>query len=121
MAWRVEYSAEAERDFDLIFDHLRASYVELGEDDEAAFRHAFSRVRHLKSEIDRLAATPHIGTLRPEMGSQIRFLRRDNAAVWFQTDDAERRLDVLAIFFGGQDHISHMLLRLLGSDEGGGA
>ena len=119
MDWRVEYSAAAERDFDLIFDHLHASYVDLGEDVETAFRHAVSRIQQLKSEIDRLAATPHIGTLRPEMGPQIRFLRRDNAAVWFRTDDAERRLDILAIFFGAQDHIRHMLIRLLGPDDGG--
>ena len=31
MAFRLEFSAEAERDFGLIFDHLLRSYLEFGE------------------------------------------------------------------------------------------
>lgn len=116
MAWPVDYAAAALRDFELIFDHLEASYRTLGENDAAAVAHAVARITRLKSEIDRLGATPHIGTLRPDMGDGIRFLRRDGAAVWFRATE-DQRVQVLAVFFGAQDHVRHMLVRLL-SDRG---
>lgn len=118
MVWKVEYAAAAERDFELIFDHLYASYINLGEREDVAAEHAAARILHLKSEIDRLAQTPLIGTLSPDIGPGIRFLRRDKAAVWFKADEDGCRMTILAIFFGAQDHIRHMLLRLLSSDTG---
>lgn len=37
----------------------------------------------------------------------------DRAIFWFDLDEAERVVRILAVFFGGQDHIRHMLRRLL--------
>ena len=43
----------------------------------------------------------------------LRHLTIDRAIYWFDVNEAEQRVRVLAIFFGGQDHVRHMLTRLL--------
>jgi len=113
LAWIVEYSTQAERDFELIFDHLFSAYVELGDDPQTAVESAALRVRSLHGEINRLAETPYIGTLRPDIYPGIRFLRRDKAAVWFLPLEDSHTILVAAVFYGAQDHIRHMLSRLL--------
>lgn len=112
--WSVEYAAAAERDLELIFDHLFASYVDLGEEPRVALERAADRVLGIRGGVDRLAETPFIGTSRPDIRPGIRFLRRDGAAVWFIADAEREVVSVLALFFGAQDHIRHMLVRGLG-------
>lgn len=111
--WNLEYSRDADRDFELIFDHLFAAYIDLGDAPEDALERAAERIRELRLEIDRLVETPYIGTLRPDIYPGIRFLRRDRAAVWFLPVEERRAILVAAIFFGGQDHIRRMLARML--------
>ncbi|MFK0161026.1 type II toxin-antitoxin system RelE/ParE family toxin [Rhizobium sp. NPDC090279] len=111
--WSLEYSKDADLDFELIFDHLFAAYLDLGDAPEDALERAASRIRELRLAIDRLVETPYIGTLRPDIHPGLRFLRRDNAAVWFLPIEERRTILVAAIFFGGQDHIRRMLARLL--------
>ena len=48
MAFRLEFSAEAERDFGLIFDHLPRSYLEFGESPESALDHAEARMAEIR-------------------------------------------------------------------------
>ena len=48
MAFRLEFSAEAERDFGLIFDHLLNSYIDFGESLESALDHAGTRVLEVR-------------------------------------------------------------------------
>ena len=38
----------------------------------------------------------------------------NRAIHWFEIHEEDRRIRVPAIFFGGQDHLRPMLLRLLG-------
>jgi len=40
-------------------------------------------------------------------------LTLDGAIYWFITDEVALQVRVLAMFFGGQDHQRHMLVRLL--------
>lgn len=112
--WVLEYSEDAEHDFELIFDHLFDSYSELEDLHEDTLERAAQRIRKLRAEIDRLVETPHIGTLRSDIYPGIRFLRRDKAAVWFVPVESSRTIIVVAVFYGAQDHIRHMLTRLLG-------
>ena len=44
MRFRIEFSAAAERDFELVFDHLVDSYRGFGESREDAMDHAMRRV-----------------------------------------------------------------------------
>ncbi|TYC61914.1 type II toxin-antitoxin system RelE/ParE family toxin [Rhodobacterales bacterium] len=113
MTWTVEYSLASERDFELIFDHLLATYLDLGEDAEVAFDRAADRLRSIRTTAEALAETPYIGTLRPDIFPNIRFLRKEHAAIWFLPDGERQTIVVAAIFFGAQDHIRHMLTRIL--------
>lgn len=113
--WSLEYSIEAERDFELIFDYLFAVYSDLGEHPDEALEHAAGRIRELRLSIGRLAETPHIGTLRSDIYPGIRFLRRDKKVVWFLPVVDRQMIVIAAIFFGAQDHIRHMMRRLLDS------
>ena len=54
MAFRLEFSAEAERDIELIFDHLLRSYLEFGESLESALDHAEARIREIRVSAERI-------------------------------------------------------------------
>ena len=109
----VHRSAEAGRDLSLIFDHLHESYMSLGEDAAGAFERAASRVREIVAAMDRLGRAPFQGTLREELMPRLRQVTKDSAISYFVTHEARERVDVLAVFFGGQDHQRRMLRRLL--------
>lgn len=111
--WALEFSAEAEWDFELIFDHLLQSYVDLGDDPDTALIRAADRIRGIRTSMDTLAKTPLIGTLRPDIRENLRFVRLEKTAVWFLPDEERARVVVIALFFGSQDHMRHMLARLL--------
>ena len=113
MRFRIEFSAEAERDFGLIFDHLFESYLGFGENVEAALDHCEARISDIRQEADRLASAPFRGESHDDLLPGLRHLTIDRAIYWFDVDEAEQRVRVLAIFFGGQDHVRHMLTRLL--------
>ena len=43
----------------------------------------------------------------------LRRLMIERATCWFDIDEERRKVRVLAVFFGGQDQVRHMLTRLL--------
>ena len=113
MRFRIEFSAEAERDFALIFDHLFESYRSFGESVEAALDHCEDRIREIRTGADRLCTAPYRGERHDDLLPGLRHLTIDRAIYWFDVNEAEQRVRILAIFFGGQDHVRHMLTRLL--------
>lgn len=113
--WTVEFAAATERDFGLIFDHLHDSYLEFGEDAEAAFDRAVRRIQSIQSSGLAIGNAPYQGTRRSDILPGLRYVRRENAVFWFTLDDERKVVQILAVFFGGQDHIRHMLTRLLGA------
>jgi toxin ParE1/3/4 len=119
MRFAVEFSADAERDFDLIFDHLFDSYVAFGEGNEEALDHAARRMMAIRKAADRLARFPLRGTARDDVLPGIRYLAIARAIYWFDVDQTAHKVRILAVFFGGQDHIRHMLVRLLATSETG--
>lgn len=114
MRFAIEFSADAERDFGLIFDHLFESYVTFGESTDDALNHAARRVMDIRKAADRLASFPLRGTERDDILAGIHFLAIARAIYWFDVDRSARKVRILAVFFGAQDHIRHMLVRLLG-------
>ena len=96
MQFRIEFSAEAERDFALIFDHPFESYCRFGESVEAALDHCEARIHDIPREADRLAATPFRGESHEDLLPGLRHLTTDRA-----------------IFFGNQDQVRHLLTRIL--------
>ena len=113
MRFRVEFSAEAERDFALIFDHQFEGYRSFGTRVEAALDHSEDRIRDIRQEADRLDAALDRGERHDDLLPGLRHLTIDRAVYWFNVHEAEQRVRILAIFFGGQDHVRHMLTRLL--------
>ena len=105
--WSLEFSADAERDFELIFDHLVKSYLEFSEDNDVAFERAVERIRGIRISANKLALAPKQGTLRPDILERLRFVRLDKAVFWFVLDEGQKIVRVLAVFFGAQDHIRH--------------
>ena len=114
MTYRLEFSVEAERDFGLIFDHLFDSYLGFGETLVDAFDHGEARVLEIRAAADRIAVAPHRVQRHDDILPGLRHLTIGRAVYWFDVDDDRRTVRILAIFFGGQDHIRHMMARLLG-------
>ncbi len=113
MAYRLEFSAEAERDFGLIFDHLLQSYREFGEDLESALDRAGTRVLEYRAAAERILPAPHRGERHDDILPGLRHLAIGRAIYWFDVDEAGKTVRVLAVFVGGQDHVRHMMIRLL--------
>ena len=117
MSYKVERAVSVDRDLEAIFDFLTQSYIAFGESKSEAIDHAAARIEGIQDAMEALAKTPHIGTLRPDLLPGVRAVAQDRAIFDFETDDAARRVLILAIFFGGQDHRRTMLKRLLGPDS----
>ena len=113
MKFSIEFSADAERDFELIFDHLLESYRSFGESTEEALVHVARRIDGIRESASTLLVAGHRGMLHEDMLPGLRHVAIDRAIYWFQVHEAEEKVRVLAIFFGGRDHIRHMLTRLL--------
>ena len=113
MTLRLEFSVEAERDFGLIFDHLLRSYLIFGENPESALDHAAARVLQIRADAKRILTAPHRGERHDDILPGVRHLAIGRAVYWFDVDEANETIRVLAVFFGGQDHVLHMLARLL--------
>jgi toxin ParE1/3/4 len=109
----VRRSAAAGLDLSLIFDHLADSYIALGDDAPAALERAANRVRAIDATMELLGRAPFQGTLRAELMPGLRQVTKNSAIFYFRTDEPHECVDVLAVFFGGQDHQRRMLRRLL--------
>lgn len=116
MQYRLEFADDCTRDLELIFDHLFENYVRFGESTEQALDHAAQRILGIRAEAERLTIFPIRGTARDDLLPGLRYVAMDRAVYWFDVDSRARKIRVVAIFFGGQDHIRRMLIRLLGTD-----
>lgn len=113
MAYRLEFSVEAERDFGLIFDHLLQSYLGFGESLESAFDHAEARIFEIRTAAERILTAPHRGERHDDLLPGLRHLSVGRAIYRFEIDEPREAVRVLAVFFGGQDQVRHMMVRLL--------
>ncbi len=118
MAYEVLRSEASDRDLEAIFDFLFDAALGFGESPADAYNRAAVRIEAIESAIEALGAAPHQGTLRPDLLPGLRSVTKERAILYFDVDDEARRVRVLAIFFGGQDHRRAMLLRLLGRSGG---
>jgi plasmid stabilization system protein ParE len=114
MAWQIELTEDAERDFELILDHLMEAYESFGESRAGAFEKAVGRLDSLRRAAEGIARAPHRGTRRDHIAPGLRHVTIDRAIFWFDLDEAAKTVRILAVFFGRQDHIKRMLRRLLG-------
>jgi toxin ParE1/3/4 len=113
MAHKVTFSADAERDFELVFEFLFESYIDFGEAAASAIDRAEERVQAIRADIEDLAKAPHRGSLHQDILPGLRHVTLGRAVVWFDIIEEKEDVRVLAVFFGGQDQFRHMLARLL--------
>lgn len=112
-AWSLVFAADAVTDLQLIRDHLITAYQGFGEPPEDASRHADQRVEAIITAAERLGTAPLRGESHDELLPGLRHLALDRAISWFRVLPEQGLIQVLAVFFGGQDHQRHMLVRLL--------
>ena len=112
MAFEVVRSRAGDRDLELVFDHLSETYQALGDPGAVALERAAARVRAIEDAMEGLGRVPFQGTLREDLLPGLRQVTKDRAVLYFRVDEAARQVRVLAVFFGGQDHVAHMLRRL---------
>lgn len=79
--------------------------------------HAARRIVEIRKATGRLTRLRLRGTARDDILPGVRFLAIARAIYWFDVDRTARKVGILAVFFGGQDHVRHMLVRLLGGGE----
>ena len=112
MAFEVVRSRASDRDLEAIFDHLVTTYQGLGDTPAEALDRAAARVRAIEDDMERLGRAPFQGTLREALRPGLRQVTRNRAVFYFEVEEAAGRVRVLAVFFGGQDHVARMLRRL---------
>lgn len=113
MAYLIEISPEANRDLDLIFEHLFASYMGFGDSPSSALERAIARVRAIRDATRRLASFPSRGANGDDLVPGARHLTMDRVTYWYRIDETTRTVRVGAIFLEGRDQLRHMLLRAL--------
>jgi plasmid stabilization system protein ParE len=117
LAYKVERSEDADRDLEIVFDFLFQAALDLGEDAETAFARASARVPATEDAMEALGQAPHQGTLRPDLAAGLRNVTKGRAVIYFDVDDEAQLVRILAVFYGGQDHLRRMLMRLLASGK----
>ena len=111
--WTVVFAAEAINDLVLITDYLTQAYCGFGEPLAEAHSHAQVRIEAIITAAERLSTAPFRGECHNDLLPGLRHLALDRAVYWFRPRAEQRVIQVLAVFFGGQDHQRRMLVRLL--------
>lgn len=112
MVYEVIRTADSDRDLDAIFEHLITSYMAVGDSVGEAFLRAEQRVNGMVAEIFDLGKVPHQGTLLPDLRPDLRCVTKDRAIIYFEVIETHQQIEVLAVFFSGQDHRRHIVKRL---------
>lgn len=112
LVYKINATAAVGSDFDHIFDHLLGVYLGMGDSVEEAYDRAAGRLNAIAEDLEKLALHPHQGTLHNDLRPGLRHVTKDRAIFYFRIDEENRIVNVLAVFFGGQDHRQHMLERL---------
>ncbi len=111
--WTVVFAEDAINDLVLITEYLTQAYCGFGEPLAEANRHAQLRIEAIIAAADSLATAPFRGESLVDLLPGLSHLALDRAVYWFRPRAEQRDIQVLAVFFGGQDHQRRMLVRLL--------
>ncbi len=96
MAFRLEFSAEAARDFGLIFDHLLEGYISFGESLERAIEHAEARVLEIRATPDRILSALRRGKSHDNILPGLRHLTINRAIYWFEVNEEKKTVHMPA-------------------------
>ena len=110
--YRVRRAANVTHDLDLIEGYLVQVYQDLGDDLESAVERATSRIDDALAYMRTFEGHPYRGTEHPEIRSDIRTVTSKRSIFYFEIDEPQSEVRVLAVFFGGVDHRQQILDRL---------
>ena len=111
--WTVVFAVEAINGLVLITECLTQAYSGFGEPLVEAQYHAQELIEAIITAAERLATAPLRGESHDDLLPGLRHLALDRAVTWFRARAEQREVQVLAVFFGGQDHQRCMMVRLL--------
>lgn len=112
LGFDVVRSADCDEDLDLIYDHLFNAYRDFGDAPGIAFERVVERMRGIEDAMAALGNVPFQGTLESQIMEGLRYATKGRAVFYFLVDERHREVQVLGIFFGGQEHRRHMLDRI---------
>ena len=113
MIYEVVRGRGVDLDLELIFEVLVEAAEGFGDDTRAAFERAERRFGEIEGAMHGLGHAPHQGTLHTHLGAGIRSVTKGRAIFYFDIEEVQGRVRILAVFFGGPDHEARILLRLL--------
>ncbi len=93
---------------------LFESYLGFDQDVETALEQATKKTQSIRKEAEKLARHPFRETLHDDILQGLRHISIERAIYWFDILEDETLIRILAIFYGGQDHHTKILMRLLG-------
>ena len=106
------FAAEANHDLVLITDYLTQAYRGFGEPQAEPYSHAKLRIEEIITAAERLSPAPLCGDSHDDLLLGLRHLALDRAVYLFRPRSEQREIQVLAMFFSGQDHHRRLLVRL---------
>lgn len=110
--YRVRRAAAVTRDFDLIEGRLVQVYQDFGDDLESAAERAAARIGEALAYMRTFESRPHRGTEHPEIQSGIRTVTSNRFIFYFEIDEPQSEVRVLAVFIIGANHSQQILERL---------
>lgn len=113
LAFKVEFSAEAELDINLILDFLVDQYIAFGEAPVVVLDRAAERVRGIRARRRAAGEGASSGVLHSDILPGLRHATIGKAIFWFDVRESAATVTVLGVFFGGREHRIAMLRRLL--------
>ena len=110
--YNVRRAAKVTRDLDLIEDYLVQVYQNLGDDIESAIERAQDRIEEAQAYIRTFQDHPHRGTEHLQLIPGIRTVTNKKFIFYFEIDESRLEVRILAVFFGGIDHMRQIVDRL---------
>jgi toxin ParE1/3/4 len=114
LGWTVERSATVGADIEAIYDHLFAAQLSFGALPARAHTTCAARIDQIETLIGTLALAPFQGVRDDSILPGLRHVTKRRAILYFRPDVERSVVEVLAVFFGGQDHTKRILARKLG-------
>ncbi len=106
--YAVLRAANVGRDFARIRKHLIRSYREFGDPKAIATERANVRIGQAFDYMLTFATHPHRGTVHPEIRGRVRHVTAHQFVYYFVVDDDLAEVKILAVFFGGEDHLEQI-------------
>lgn len=108
----VRRAASVPRDISAIRAHLIRSYRAFGDTYAEAAERASDRIRGALDYMRTFESRPHRGTMHPGQVEEIRHVTSEDFIFYFKINEKSAEVSIIAVFFGGEDHLRRIEQRL---------